>query len=219
MCAAPPNGLLGPAAASRPDGLSPAPDRVWSPLAGLQSMGGTKMTMPQWRDAGRHDLVMTVLRAIVSVTVLLLLYYFLPVESHPHETVILRLAGGLALFVAVLTVEVRAISKNKHPLLRAGIALTTVIPLFLVVFAWTYLTMSHSDPAAFTSPLTRTDSLYFTVTVFSTVGFGDITAKTEAARLVTTVQMLADLATLAVVVRLILGVATREAARRTTSDR
>jgi len=28
--------------------------------------------------------------------------------------------------------------------------------------------------------------LYFTVTVFATVGFGDITAKTEAARLVVT---------------------------------
>ena len=97
--------------------------------------------------------------------------------------------------------------------------MATVIPLFLIVFAWTYLTLSHSDPAAFASPLTRTDSLYFTVTVFSTVGFGDIAPKTEAARLVTTVQMLADLAVIAVVVRLILGVASREAARRTSPDR
>ena len=40
----------------------------------------------------------------------------------------------------------------------------------------------------FSEPLTRTDALYFTVTVFSTVGFGDITAKTEAARLVVTGQ-------------------------------
>jgi Ion channel len=35
--------------------------------------------------------------------------------------------------------------------------------------------------------------LHFAVTVFSTVGFGDISAKSEAARLVVTGQMLADL--------------------------
>jgi hypothetical protein len=46
------------------------------------------------------------------------------------------------------------------------------------------------------------------------VGFGDITPKTDLARLVTTVQMLADLAVVAVVIRLILGAATRGAAER-----
>ena len=56
-------------------------------------------------------------------------------------------------------------------------------------------------------------ALYFTVTIFSTVGFGDITPKTDLARLVTTVQMLADLAVIAVVVRLILGTASRSADR------
>ena len=177
------------------------------------------MTISQWGDVGRRDWVMTAVRAIVSVTVLLLLYYFLPVETRPHQSVILRLTAGLAFFVAVLVVEVRAIAKDRHPMLRAGISMATVVPLFLVVFAWTYLTLSHSDPAAFGSALTRTDSLYFTVTVFSTVGFGDITAKTQVARLVVTVQMLADLAVLAVVVRLILGVATRAAGRQTTPDR
>ena len=57
--------------------------------------------------------------------------------------------------------------------------------------------------------MTRSSALYFTVTVFSTVGFGDITAKTDVARLVVTVQMLADLAVVAVVIRLILGAANR----------
>ena len=77
------------------------------------------------------------------------------------------------------------------------------------VSAWIYLTMSHADLGAFGGPLTRSSALYFTVTVFSTVGFGDITAKTDVARLVVSVQMLADLAVVAVVIRLILGAATR----------
>ena len=53
--------------------------------------------------------------------------------------------------------------------------------------------MERASAASFTEPLTRTDALYFTVTVFSTVGFGDISPKSEAARVVLIVQMLADL--------------------------
>lgn len=91
--------------------------------------------------------------------------------------------------------------------------MATIIPLFLVMFAWIYLTMSASDPTAFGGQLSRTSALYFTVTVFSTVGFGDITPKTDMARIVAMVQMLADLAVIAVVVRMILGAATRGVAR------
>jgi hypothetical protein len=39
--------------------------------------------------------------------------------------------------------------------------------------------MSSISAANFGGRLTHTDGLYVTVTVFSTVGFGDITAKTE----------------------------------------
>jgi hypothetical protein len=40
----------------------------------------------------------------------------------------------------------------------------------------------------------KVGAMYFTVTVFSTVGFGDITAKTDLARTLVTVQMLVNLA-------------------------
>ena len=42
-----------------------------------------------------------------------------------------------------------------------------------------------SQAGTFTEPLTRTDAQYFTVTIFATVGFGDITAVTQTARVVT----------------------------------
>ena len=67
---------------------------------------------------------------------------------------------GLTFFVAGLAVEIRAISTIGQPMLRAVPAMATVIPLFLVVFAWLYLTMSHSDAPAFGGPLTRTNCLY-----------------------------------------------------------
>jgi voltage-gated potassium channel len=46
--------------------------------------------------------------------------------------------------------------------------------------------------------LTRTDTLYLAVTIFSTVGFGDISATSQSARLVVTFQMLLDLVILGV---------------------
>jgi ion channel len=169
-------------------------------------------------DFERTHLVKTLVRAVVSAALLIVLYYAFPIEHRAHQSVALRLSVALVVFSVVLAVEIRQIAKHDHPMLRAGVAMATIIPLFLILFAWIYLTMSTSSPAAFGGPLTRTSSLYFTVTVFSTVGFGDITPKTDPARIVAMVQMLTDLAVLAVVVRLILGAATRGMARLRTSD-
>jgi voltage-gated potassium channel len=58
--------------------------------------------------------------------------------------------------------------------------------------------------------------LYFTVTVFSTVGFGDIFPASEAARLLVTAQMILNLIVLGLGVRLIVGAAQR--AREANSD-
>ena len=169
-------------------------------------------------DFGRSHLVKTVLRVVVSAVLLVVVYYLFPIEHRAHQSVALRLIVALILFSIVLAIEVRQIAKHDQPMLRAGVAMATIIPLFLVLFAWIYLTMSTSSPAAFGGQLTRTSALYFTVTVFSTVGFGDITPKTDPARIVAMAQMLADLAVLAVVVRLILGAATRGMARLRTSE-
>jgi hypothetical protein len=50
--------------------------------------------------------------------------------------------------------------------------------------------------------------------VFSTVGFGDITPKTNPARLVVSAQMLLDLAIIGIVVRMIINAARSRIAPR-----
>ena len=50
--------------------------------------------------------------------------------------------------------------------------------------------------------------------MFSTVGFGDITAKTETARLVVTGQMIADLIVLGLALKIIVGAVRRGQQRR-----
>ena len=173
-------------------------------------------------EVERKELVAAGLRAALSTGVLLAAYFFLPTPTrhiHGHHVLfefgaMLRLGVALAVFVAVLTIEIRAITRARHPMLRAGVAMAVVIPLFLLFFAWMYLIMSNSDPGTFHVDMSRMTALYFTVTVFSTVGFGDITPHTDLARLATTFQMLADLVVIAVVIRLILGAATRSTAER-----
>jgi len=173
-------------------------------------------------EVERRELVGAGVRAALSTGVLLAAFYLMPIShGHLHRRPTLadigtlaRLGMAFAIFTAVLLVEIRAITRARHPMLRAGVAMAVVIPLFLLFFAWTYLTMSNTDPATFNGGMTRTTALYFAVTIFSTVGFGDITPHTDLARLVTTIQMLADLAVVAVVIRLILGAATRSTAER-----
>ena len=79
------------------------------------------------------------------------------------------------------------------------------MPLFLLLFASAYYVMERASPGSFSHSLTRTDALYFTVTTFTTVGYGDITATSQSARLVVTAQMLLDLLALGLGVRVLLG--------------
>jgi hypothetical protein len=94
---------------------------------------------------------------------------------------------------------------SPYPRLRAFETLTIGIPLLLIVFASAYYLIQNGDPDSFTQSLSKTDALYFTITVFSTVGFGDITAKTELARILVSIQMMFDLAVFGLVAKLIFG--------------
>ena len=81
------------------------------------------------------------------------------------------------------------------------------------------LSLSHASAGTFTEQLDHTRALYFTITVFSTVGFGDITPKTDLARVIVSIQMLLDLVILGSGVRLLLNAAQTGLARaRRSSD-
>lgn len=148
------------------------------------------------------------LRAFATTVVLVALYYLLPLDH--IKNVPLTLTAGMAILLAVTIWQVRAIIRARYPALRAIEALAATVPLFLLLFASAYFTMAETNPANFnTHPLTRTDTLYFTVTAFSTVGFGDITAASQSARLVVTVQMLLDLLILGLGIRVFIGAVQR----------
>jgi hypothetical protein len=163
----------------------------------------------------RRLIFRAVLRGVLVTVALVVLYYLLPLDRPWDSDTAVRLLIGLLVFVGVTVWHVRAITSARYPGLRAAEALGMIIPLYLLLFASTYFVMERASAANFTQPLTRTDALYFSVTVFATVGFGDIAAKSETARVVLIVQMLADLALLGAGARVLLGAVRRGQQRRT----
>jgi voltage-gated potassium channel len=149
------------------------------------------------------------LRALGSVVVLVAIYYLLPLDHYSTLVAATTLVAGLILLVALIGFQVRSIIRSRFPGLRAVEALCTSLPLFLLLFASTYLVMTAISAGSFNQRLTHTDALYFTVTVFATVGFGDIVPKTETARLIVTGQMAADLVIIGIGAKIILGAVTR----------
>ena len=154
------------------------------------------------------------LRGLLVTTVLVVLYYLLPLDQPWDTGTAVRLLIGLLIFAGITVWQVRAIAGSRYPGLRAAEALGLIIPFYLLLFASTYFVMERASAANFTQPLTRTDALYFSVTVFTTVGFGDISAKSETARVVLIFQMLADLALLGAGARVLLGAVRRGQQRR-----
>ena len=177
-------------------------------------MTDAEATAPQAADEGRPprgETARIVLTALGSTTVLMVVYYLLPLDRAAAWAVITILAVGLVALGCLVVFQVRRIIGSPFPGLRAGEALAVSVPLFLLMFAATYLVLATIDPGnfRFSQPMNHTNALYFTVTVFTTVGFGDITATTDAARLLVTLQMVTDLIVIGLGARVILGAVQR----------
>jgi voltage-gated potassium channel len=163
------------------------------------------------RSSSRNGWPVTVscLRALLTASVLVTLYFVLPMDRAWDASTIAEFAVGFLVFVGLMVWQIWAITQSTRPGLRALEGLLVGAPLFILIFASAYYLMGHADPADFTSSLSRTDALYFTVTIFSTVGFGDISARSESARLVVTAQMIIDIIILGIGARIVLGAVQR----------
>lgn len=157
--------------------------------------------------------MLAVVQPVATVAALLLAYYLLPVDRRLTGWTLAGLAGGLVLVVVVLIWQIRVILRSPYPTLQGLEALAITIPLYLLVFANVYYLLAHNVAGSFTAPLTRTDALYFAVTVFATVGFGDITPVSQAGRILVTGQMVGNLLLLGVALRVVLTAVQRSRER------
>ena len=127
-------------------------------------------------------------------------------------TLVMALAGLAFLAYAFITLAQRAQRSTDDTAIRLE-ALVAVLYAFVVFMSLVYLGLA-SRSGQFDELHTRIDALYFTMSTIATVGFGDVHATGQAARLVVTVQIFLDLIFVGLVARIILPSLARQRAQR-----
>ncbi|WP_141580025.1 potassium channel family protein [Actinomadura sp. WMMA1423] len=142
-----------------------------------------------------------VLRTTLTTVALIAVYFAAPL--HRAFTVVSGtvLTAALVALGVLVAWQARSIARSDSPRLRTIEALGTTLWLFLLVFASSYRLMSYDVPPGFSEPLTHIDALFFTITIFTSVGFSDIVPISQTARALTAVQMLGDLIFLGLVAK------------------
>ena len=123
--------------------------------------GTTSPDQPQAQPSSR-TITLTVLRAGGTVGALVVIYYLLPLDRASAPAAVTILIIGLAAFIALAAYHVRSIMRSPFPRLRAIEALAINVPLFLLLFAATYLVLATKSASNFGEHLSHTDGLYFT---------------------------------------------------------
>jgi voltage-gated potassium channel len=180
-------------------------------LTAMPRKKGGEVTPRRLSDLEPHRRRPVVIRAVVSIALTwvasLTVYYLAPIGRAGRVREGLWLVIGLLLVGVLVFRRTRQILAADFPGLRAVEGLAVIFPLFLLVFAALYLALSQVTASSFSQELDHTRALYFTITVFSTVGFGDITPTTNTARIIVSIQMLLDLVLIGLVVRLFINAA------------
>jgi len=153
------------------------------------------------RREKRKAIVRSLIRGTLGVALLLLAYAFLPLSAATNSELIVRVIIGAILIILFVVFEVQMIAQSEFPPLRAADALIIGVTLILVVFASIYLSMSRANAASFNETLNHTGAMYLTMTTLSTVGYGDIVAKTQAARVAVMIQMVFNVAFIGLAVK------------------
>ncbi|MDN5769662.1 MAG: potassium channel family protein [Microlunatus sp.] len=182
--------------------------------------------MPESPDGRAHDdlvieagpprrtLLVALLRSLVSVSVVVASYFWLPLSHRSESFSLAELVGGLVLVGVALAIQFRAIVRSPYPLMKAVEALCITGPLFIVVFSVLHFEIGSVQAGSYSQPMTRLDALYFTMTTFATVGYGDISPVSQPARVVALLQMVLGLILVGVVARVITGAAQLGVRRR-----
>lgn len=106
------------------------------------------------------------------------------------------------------------INRAKHPVRVGLITLAVMVTAMVVIFALTYLSLSVESAENFNVPLDKVGALYFTMTILSTVGFGDIVATGNPSRIAVMIQMVVGLTLITALARVLVEAARRAARRR-----
>jgi hypothetical protein len=198
-----------PAPDNTPDGALQSTQAGHPGQSGQPATGGTRTDK---RLSNRQATARALIRVVAGVAAITALYAAVPIDTDTSIGALAIMVLGALVFITITAHNLRTLRRSAHPVAHAIRFLALIAALFVTGFAATYLAIGEANPQAFSEPLNKVSALYFTVTVLATVGFGDITATTDGARAVVTVQMISGLILIAVLARYVMRVASQRAA-------
>lgn len=150
--------------------------------------------------------VRAMLPSFLAIAALALVFVYVPVPQGDESPVALLVFASVMFIVytALISWGVLRLRNSQSPIIEGLFLLSVLATMLVFSFAYSYMAIYASDATAFTEPLGKVSSVYFTVTVLATVGFGDITPVTDLARIVVTFQMLVGVSLLTFGVKVIL---------------
>lgn len=158
----------------------------------------------------------------LALLVVLICYKFVPVEvgAPVSTTSVVLFAIGIVLFSgAVLTMALRQERGTSSATTRVQVyALVGLLVGAILFFALSYYRLAQS-PGEMDGLVTGIDAVYFTVSTTSTVGFGDIHASGQVARIEVIIQIVFSLIVLAGGARLLTALLRAKALEATTGTK
>lgn len=139
------------------------------------------------------------LRLLTSVALLVAAFHLVPVADPGEPQTVLRAgatAAILGLAVWAIGREVVRGARSTAESLKVDRLLLALV-LGVLVFALADHVVAAGDPGQFVGLDTRTDALYFALATLTTVGFGDVHAAGQLARVLVSLQIVFDVVVLA----------------------
>jgi voltage-gated potassium channel len=157
-----------------------------------------------------RDIAISTVRTVVGLVFIFSVLSLVPEKTEPKLSIPIVLLGlGMVGYAWALRWQIKRVRKAKHPEIMATESIILSAGLFLAIFSAIYVMLEGENPGSFSEPVTHFTATYFALTVLATVGFGDITAVSNAARFVVMLQMALGLGFIAVIIRVFATTAKR----------
>ena len=169
---------------------------------------------------GRRGVLVWVALVVAYVALMLAAYFRLPAATLTITDVgvaVVLVLAALGVLLWLFLRQIRRVPTAAAPVVQSVSALVLVFVPFVLLFSYIYLSLAARGEDQMVGLETHLDALYFTVTMLTTVGFGDISPSGQMARAVATTQMLVNLIFRGFLVRVAFQVAQDERRRRQES--
>jgi len=187
----------------------PSPDDSSEELDDSPEIAST-LNVPTMKDVARSFPGFA--RRTLLPVIVIIFWFSLPVDNGLSRRVeliadALFVLLWLVLFAVYLRRQVRSIHRAGSPQTQWIESLIVLSVLFVCIFARAYRILAIDQPDVFTQPMDTLNSYYYSLTILTTVGFGDIAPLTPGAKVLTMVQMVMDVALIGLVVKVLASAA------------